>query len=508
MWSAYDGNFSKPDFSGLIMSGGWREIFQSLSHIDIKYAAFLLGVALWSLISLSILFALAYSFLRDRKRFMFFLLSFLVIASNALITSPFAVARYRLPLYALFFICLAYSAGVIFSASRKTPRQWRETIKKFPPLAVPAKLLQEYLRERNMNALIGKTAAADSLPFARELPPAIALGHEPTIRCNLSCKMCYQRENRGARKEEVAAAGVLEFYEKFSSGVSEVKLVGGEPLVYPGIFQLMEYWDKRGVPIILQTNCTLINENNAGQLARIGKLKAILTSLDGPEDVHDSIRGVRGSFAKLKNAVGLIRREMPGVEVSAFATLLLDDNLDHLFELVRTAKSIGLTGINLLFEQFYSPAEAEATKAILNHEFGWQEGADYRLNTQLRDIAFKKPVDPRRLKRKLFLARIYGLAKGVPINLTPFNYYNNLTGYLGEERVKPFCHKLLSQELRVNQEGEVIWCDIIEKPFGNLSNMTPEAIWLSDDFQRFRSFLQKNSLPICYRCCKASYVKK
>lgn len=508
MWSAYDGIFNKPDFSGLIMSGSWREIISSLSRIDLKFGIFLLGSALWSLISLSIILALAYSYLFQRRRFVFFFFSFLVIVSNALITSPFAVARYRLPLYTLFFISFLYMIAVSLRATKKSPRQWRESLKKIPCLSIPAKLLQEYVREKKLNKLIVQTAAAPVLPFENVLPSQLALGHEPTIRCNLSCKMCYQRENRGHRREEVPAEKVLEFYDKLGVLIEEVKLVGGEPLVYPGIFILMNYWNRRAVPIILQTNCTLINESNIKELAKYDKLKAVLTSLDGPQEIHDDIRGVPGSFQKLRSAVYLINQELPNVEVSAFATLLLDDNLDSLFGLIREAKGIGLTGINILFEQFYSPAEAEATKKILQSKFGWQESVDYRLNTQLRNVAFKKPINAKKLKWKLLLVRIYGLLQGVPVNLTPFNYYSNLEGYLGIKSVRAFCHKLLSQELRVSQEGDVIWCDIIEKSFGNLTDLSPEEIWLSKDFQDFRRFLQKNTLPICYRCCKASYLKK
>lgn len=508
IWSAYTGVYNKPDFSTLMLHGDWSSIFSVFWHIDAQMFVHLLGALFWGLCSLSLLAAMAYSYFYDRRKFVYFLLSFMIIMYSALLVSPFVTGRYRLPVYVLFIVAFVYVLDILAKFFRKPPRKVREFVKKIPFIALPAKILQERLRENNLNKQIKDIASLESLPYENELPPKISLGHEPTIRCNLLCKMCYQRENRANRREEVPTDQVLNFYRKFSDKISEVKLVGGEPMVYQGIFELIDYWNGNEVPIVLQTNCTLLGRENIEKLKKFNKLKAVLTSLDGPEDLHDSIRGVSGSYQRLKTAIELIRKEMPQVEISAFATLLIDENLDSLFDLVKTAKKLNLTGINVLFEQFYSSAEVSAAKRILLEKFDWEDGKDYRLNTQSREITYVRSISPRRLRFKLLMVRLYGLIHGIPVNFTPFNYYDNLSAYLGLEPARPFCHKLLNEELRINQAGDVIWCDIIEKSFGNLNENTLEDIWLSDNFQNFRRFLHRQSLPICYRCCKASYLKK
>ena len=258
---------------------------------------------------------------------------------------------------------------------------------------------------------------------------------------------------------------------------------------------------------------TLLDDKNAEKLKQFKNVTDILTSLDGSKETHDAIRGVPGAFGRLKKAIGLIKEKMPNVPITVFATLLISDNLDKLTELIDVAKSLGIETINVLFEQVYLPKDKKRAQEIFKEVFGWEEGS-YRLNTQIREPLFPEGIDPGKIKQQLRKIRMYGIRKGCFVNFVPFNYYKNLDKYLGKENLpagrqgRPFCLKLLSPELRINQNGDVIWCDVIEKSFGNLLEKTPDEIWLSGDYQKFREYLFKNSLPICHRCCKASYIEK
>jgi len=198
---------------------------------------------------------------------------------------------------------------------------------------------------------------------------------------------------------------------------------------------------------------------------------------------------------------------MPQVPITVFATLLINDNIDKFYELIDTAKELGLGTVNVLFEQVYSREEIEQTKNKFKL-WGWESGKDYRLNTQERNPIFPPGLNTKELKKKLSAIREYGLKKDCFVNFTPFNFYRHLDQYLGRKKnERVFCLKLLEPELRISQRGEVVWCDIIEKSFGNLLEKTPDEIWLSQDYQNFRKFLSQRSLPVCSRCCKAFYYK-
>jgi sulfatase maturation enzyme AslB (radical SAM superfamily) len=270
----------------------------------------------------------------------------------------------------------------------------------------------------------------------------------------------------------------------------------------------------------LQTNCTLIGANNIKTIKQLTNITDILTSLDGPPQVHDAIRGVPGAFDKLKQAIGLLKENRPDIAITFFATILPWDNLDHLEGLIDIVLGLGQGTLNLIFEQVYREKDVMAAKKIFNDALGWSEDS-YRLNTQIREKLFPDGFSAVDFKKKLKTARFYGLKKGCFINFVPFNYYKYPENYITGMSIKnikgglvhrsfseggPFCLKLLSPELRINQTGDVIWCDVIEKSFGNLLEKTPDQIWLSGEYQKFREYLYRKSLPICRRCCKAMYV--
>ncbi len=380
----------------------------------------------------------------------------------------------------------------------------REQIKRIPVIRSWIKLLYDARNERLQEAKV-RDFLSGVLPFTDRMPVKLAIGHEPTIRCNLRCKMCYQGPTRAQRHEELGEDEVAAMNGRLSGRVRRVKLVGGEPLVRPDIFRILEFWDSRGVPISLQSNCTLINEGNVSELARFKYLRDILTSLDGPPEVHDRVRGVPGSFERLGRAIKLVRERLPWARFTVFATLLAHDNADKLKELVDTAKSLGLGTINVLFEQVYTPTEIEAAQYVAKNRLGWADGS-YGFNTQVREQILPPRMTPEALRRKLHEARAYGLKTGCFVNFSPFNYYAHIEEYAGTRPGRAFCTKLMAPELRIDQQGRVVWCDIIGKSFGSLVSQPPEEIWTSRGFQDFRQYLFSGSLPICRRCCKAVYI--
>ena len=380
-----------------------------------------------------------------------------------------------------------------------------EIIKKIPLFGAATKIFYDYQREKHLMSKIDNFLKHDRLPFDTIAPPNYSIGHEPTIRCNLRCKMCYQGQSRALRKSELNTNEMSKINECLKNKITSIKLVGGEPFVRSDILDIISFWDHNNKKIFLQTNCTLLNEENIQTLKRFRNIAGILTSLDGTPTLHDQIRGVSGTFAKLQKAISLLQKYMPATPISIFAVLLLSDNLDTFPALIDTCKMLGISSLNVLFEQVYSSEEVADAHTIFQKKLGWQS-ASYRVNTQLRNPVFSHAISTKELKSCLSRIRRYGMKKGCFINFTPFNFYSNLDKYFGTTPGRTFCLKLLEPELRINQNGDVLWCDVIEKPFGSLLEKTPDEIWLSEELQAFRRYLLRFSLPICHRCCKSVFV--
>ncbi|OGF64707.1 MAG: hypothetical protein A2Y62_14730 [Candidatus Fischerbacteria bacterium RBG_13_37_8] len=353
--------------------------------------------------------------------------------------------------------------------------------------------------------MIRKFLVQKALPFSDKAPHYYVVGHEPTIRCNLKCKMCYQGDTRTLRKEELNTEQVLTIYKKLKDKTLSIKLVGGEPFMRSDIIDLIQFWDEAGKNIILQTNCSLMTDARINSLSKFKNIIDIATSLDGPPAIHDVIRGVPGTFNRSKNAILSLRTHLPNVSISVFTVMLVEDNLDYLNELIDLCCELKINSLQLLFEQFHIQGEIDETMSIFEQTFGWQEH-DYQLNTHIKDPAALQKIDPGELKRKLHEIRSHGMKTGCYANYNPFIFYYNLPEYLSMNSTKTFCLKLLKPELRINQRGDMIWCDIIEKSFGNLLEKTPDELWCSAEYQAFRNYLFTDSFPVCKRCCKAILI--
>lgn len=131
--------------------------------------------------------------------------------------------------------------------------------------------------------------------------------------CNLHCVHCYQ-EDYNAKMPYEKMLELLDKYEeylKFHSYEGQINLTGGEPLLHPDIFKLIAEIKKRSMIFSILTNGTLIDEKMAEKIAEYKPL-FVQISLDGPEKIHNGIRG-EGAFEKA--LIGVDNLKKKGVKV-------------------------------------------------------------------------------------------------------------------------------------------------------------------------------------------------
>lgn len=71
--------------------------------------------------------------------------------------------------------------------------------------------------------------------------------------CNLGCKWCYAQETNSANNMDVFVAKRLTDIS-VEIGVKNIKLIGGEPTIYPHFFEILEYLMSKDVSIVIVTN--------------------------------------------------------------------------------------------------------------------------------------------------------------------------------------------------------------------------------------------------------------
>jgi AdoMet-dependent heme synthase len=167
-----------------------------------------------------------------------------------------------------------------------------------------------------------------------------------TERCNLRCSHCYQDGSRsGELSLDEVRSGLDEIGDLFSSwseahGLAfapSFNITGGEPLLRSDLFDLLGDIADRGWDTFVLTNGTLIDPATARRIAGVG-VKGVQISLEGPETIHDEIRG-RGSYRASLAGIRSLLREGVAVTVN---TTLSEVNADGFFELAETAAKLGV----------------------------------------------------------------------------------------------------------------------------------------------------------------------
>ncbi len=145
-------------------------------------------------------------------------------------------------------------------------------------------------------------------------PPFIMI-LSPTYHCNLRCKGCYTL-GYGTRPElpyEVVDR-VLDECEML--GINFVTVLGGEPLVYPHLFRMLE--EHPNLFFQVYTNGTLMTREKARRFAEAGNT-AVVISIEGDEKETDAWRG-KGVYKKIMNAFEYLTAERVLVGSSATVT--------------------------------------------------------------------------------------------------------------------------------------------------------------------------------------------
>ena len=174
----------------------------------------------------------------------------------------------------------------------------------------------------------------------------------PTNRCNLQCKICWQRWAEAEYgkvdcESEVPDERLLRLVDEGAElGIREWGIVGGgEPMIRGDLVMAMcERICQRGMVGGIYTNGTLFTEKQFEHLVRIG-WDRVTVSLDGPTaEINDDIRS-EGSFERatrnLRLLADLRRRHNVSKPASNINTVTTARNFDKLDKMVELAHELG-----------------------------------------------------------------------------------------------------------------------------------------------------------------------
>jgi radical SAM protein with 4Fe4S-binding SPASM domain len=149
----------------------------------------------------------------------------------------------------------------------------------------------------------GHEQPADGLRYGHgHQPAATARGRRPIVvwnitrTCNLRCVHCYSDSMAARYPGELDWEQMRSVVRDLAAyQVPSLLLSGGEPLIHPRFFDLVDLATDAGLKLTISTNGTLITPEKAA-LLKAAQVAYVGISLDGIGDIHDQFRGKQGAF--------------------------------------------------------------------------------------------------------------------------------------------------------------------------------------------------------------------
>jgi len=192
-----------------------------------------------------------------------------------------------------------------------------------------------------------------------------------TNLCNLRCEHCYQ--NDFSTERDLDWAGLKKISDNLLNAVKEwnrqacIHVTGGEPLLKPELFHLLNHLDRQSVveELGIITNGLLMDRETVRRLSDFSKLRKIKISLDGADaETNDAIRS-KGVFEKVMQNISLTGQDKRFEIVVMFT--VMKKNFRNLPSLFKLCQHSGIDG--LIIERFIPLGKGKGVmNEVLNRE--------------------------------------------------------------------------------------------------------------------------------------------
>lgn len=334
-----------------------------------------------------------------------------------------------------------------------------------------------------------------------------------TRRCNLRCPMCGQWGEEGSFKllsgevvkEELTLREIGSLLDDLKAFRPNITLFGGEPMLYPHWIEVIDYAKRLGMRCNIVSNGLLL-ERYLDDVIRVG-LDEIVFSLDGPEEVHDKMRGLKGAFKKaIEGFKGLKERKKGDGLKRPLVTInctIYEFNYNSLEGVVDVAEDIGACAITFHHLLFLSRDVCDRHNSIFEPRFGnrcqdWYGFARDRL----------PDIDVNRLLQ--VMGRIRERQTDVKLSFYPNFTKDEIRRYYSgwEFESTSYPNRCLSVWMTayIFPDGSVRPYHSMEFIPGNIKEARFTDIWNNKRYMEYRRVVKEiKRFPVCSKGCTELY---
>jgi Fe-coproporphyrin III synthase len=307
--------------------------------------------------------------------------------------------------------------------------------------------------------------------------------------CNCKCVMCDIWKTT-----EVRALKPQELERHLASfrwlRVEWIVFTGGEPLLNRAFPELCGMLRRERIRLTLLTTGLLLKKY-AREVAQ--SFDDAIVSLDGPREIHDSIRQVRGGFDLIGAGIEAIRDIAPRFCVTARSTVQRA-NFRRLRDTTCAAKDLRMDGVSFL--------AVDLTSQAFNRPLVWPIEHQNEIGLSIRDVA-ELEAEIEALIRENSEDIRSGFVVESPEKLR--RIARHFRAHLGlEEPESPHCNAPWASAV-VESDGTVRPC-FFHEAIGDLRSQSLMDAVNSEKALQFRSTLDIRTNPICQSCvCSLNY---
>jgi len=318
------------------------------------------------------------------------------------------------------------------------------------------------------------------------LPILILNAHN---RCNCRCVMCdiWKRETN----EQIRAQDLERHDNSLKAlGVRQVVLTGGEPLLHNDLSALCNFFRDRQIHLTLLTTGLLLHKR-AEEVAAL--FDEIIVSLDGPPEIHDSIRRVSGAYNLLHKGIAAVRHHNPSLPITC-RTTVQKANHRYLRQTVDAARALGLDSISFL--------AADLTSEAFNRPLLWPVEKQGEIALNFEEInALEEEIEQLILQYEAGINHKFIVEPAAKLRKIARRFREHL-GQLTPQA--PTCNAPWVSAV-VEVDGSVRPC-FFHRAIGNITSSTLEEVINGEAAQEFRESLDMENDATCRRCvCSLNY---
>jgi len=334
----------------------------------------------------------------------------------------------------------------------------------------------------------------------------------PTARCNLNCISCniglrnLEKSVKQAfeKKKEIGIDEWRSIVDKISFFNPMISVSGGEPFLYPGTINLIEYIKKKGLYCSVSTNATTLKKSDIQRIVDSG-LDMLTVSIDGIGEVHDQIRGMKGTFEKAVSKLGKIiaykkelKRSYPILHINCVMSPLNQGRLEDVAEFFT---NFGVDSLNFSHIWFYNQEMVELQNTLysntlfeIKETLGGKFGAEKQGERNLGELWNK-------------ISAIKEKYKGFNISFLPdLKSFEELEIYY-QSPITPIGNDAKCyapwKAIEIYSNGDAEFSGACFHIYvGNFLKQSFNDVWNSDSYISIRKKMKEvGAFPICSRCC-------